>query len=76
MNWSPLSGGGGGGGVMTMSWTSDELVTGVWVVVADDVLRVSGELPNHDDDHDSGYVTTLASYRPASLCMTRTTSTS
>ena len=33
MNWSPVS---GGGGVMTMTLTSDELVTGVWVVVADD----------------------------------------
>ena len=39
---------------MTMSLTGDELVTGVWVVVADDVLRVSGEVPNDDDDEDSG----------------------
>ena len=54
MNWSPLSG--GGGGVMTMYLTRDELVTGVWVVVADDVLRVSGELPNHDDDENSGHI--------------------
>ena len=73
MNWSPLSG--GGGGVMTMSLAGDELVTGVWVVVADDVLRVSRELPNHDDDQDTGHIA-LGSQRPASLCMTRTSSTS